>query len=245
MIGRDDQFSTKSAKETSLINLKLVDRERVSRRASHIPSGQSYRPDGTKPQAIGPSLTNVPLSDMNCDRRSTSAIRVNCISNALPARNENNLRAVSSSMMRMPADNPLRERRSSSVTIRRSSTTFNASSVTDASRPLLFGSRAPEVIIKKKKLYNTQVTSVSTVIYDENWASKQTKSYTDCLNQMFLSSLGSLSASGEMDVTAGHSNRSDGEAILVRTAEATVFCLTPFYLSSILDILISCYSRIF
>jgi hypothetical protein len=114
-------------------------------------------------------------------------------------------------MMRIPADNPIRERRSSSVTVRRASTLSTVLSVTDAPRPIPLGSRAPEIIVKKTKLYNTQVTSVSSVIYDENWASKQTKSYTDCLNQIFLSSLGSQSGSSEMDVPTGLSSWSDGE----------------------------------
>jgi exopolysaccharide biosynthesis predicted pyruvyltransferase EpsI len=62
--------------------------------------------------------------------------------------------------------------------------------------------------LKKKKHYNTQVTSVSSVIYDENWASKQTNSYTDWLNHIFFNSLGSNNSSGSQagQVALGNSD---------------------------------------
>lgn len=226
MIARDIPILTKSTKNVPLSNMQLDERARESRRASNIPSGRS---DSNKPHAIGSSLARMSLNDMNYERRSSSAIGIRHFSSASSAHNENNMRATSSSMMRMPTDNPIRERRSSSVTVRRPSTIFV---VTDAPRPLPLGSRAPEIIVKKKILYNTQVTSVSSVIYDENWASKQTKSYTDCLNQIFSSSLGSQSNNSEMDVPTGLSSWSDGEATFVLLMlMLMLFSSTLFYSS--------------
>lgn len=56
-------------------------------------------------------------------------------------------------------------------------------------RPPTFGSRAPEVKQKKKMVYNSQITSVSSAIYDENWASKQADSFIDWANSVFLTSM--------------------------------------------------------
>lgn len=102
------------------------------------------------------------------------------------------------------------ERRGSSVTSRRCSTLLS-SSMDDLPKLYPLGSRAPEVFAKRKKLYNTQVTSVASVIYDENWASKQTKSYTDWLNHVFFASMGSHSISvSETDGVAAQALGSEG-----------------------------------
>lgn len=103
-----------------------------------------------------------------------------------------------SNLSRVMTSDRQSEAKSSSANSRRTSSLSSSSSSApaDISKPPLFGSRASEVGLKKKKLYNTQVTSVSSVIYDENWASKQTNSYTNWLNHIFFNSLGSNNSTG-------------------------------------------------
>lgn len=56
-------------------------------------------------------------------------------------------------------------------------------------KPPTFGSRAPEVKLKKKIQYNSQITSVSSAIYDENWASKQANGFKEWANYIFSTSI--------------------------------------------------------
>ena len=56
-------------------------------------------------------------------------------------------------------------------------------------KPPTFGSRAPELKLKKKVLYNSQITSVSSAIYDENWASKQADGFKEWANCIFSTSI--------------------------------------------------------
>jgi hypothetical protein len=153
--------------------------------------------------------SRMPLTEIPAERRSTTAI---CAS-------ENNTLSEIKQSKPMPYSNLSRiitsdrqsEAKSLSANSRRTSSLSSSSSSSasaDISKPPLFGSRAPEIGLKKKKHYNTQVTSVSSVIYDENWASKQTNSYTDWLNHIFFNSLGSNNSSGSQagQVALGNSD---------------------------------------
>lgn len=190
--------------QQSLIALSLCDEpveKTINEKSSSIrPSRIAVRKppiekvkDAKSKTLSGTSRT--PLTEISAERRTAAAV---CVT-------ENNTLSEIKQSKPLPYSNLSRiitsdrqsEAKSLSANSRRTSSLSTSSSASaDVSKPPLFGSRAPEIGLKKKKLYNTQVTSVSSVIYDENWASKQTNSYTDWLNHIFYNSLGFNNSSG-------------------------------------------------
>jgi hypothetical protein len=139
--------------------------------------------------------SRMPLTEISAGIRTTTAI---CVpeNNTLSEIKQSKQLPYSNLSRIIPSDRQSEAKSLAANSRRTSSLSSSSSASSDISKPPLFGSRAPEIGPKKKKLYNTQVTSVSSVIYDENWASKQTNSYTDWLNHIFFNSLGSNNSSG-------------------------------------------------
>lgn len=181
----------------------------ANRRVSSIPCASSVTVRDI------PFPSRIPLSDKPREKRSSSVCASRRVSSFLLTPSVTNRDASlhpGSGSTRIPLSDKPREKRSSSVCAsRRVSNVPSEGANAEGSKPTPFRSRTPEVRIQKKKLFNSQVTSVTSVIYDENWASKQTKSYTEWLNHVFTSSLGtSSSASHEIDSTELLSNGYEG-----------------------------------
>lgn len=74
-------------------------------------------------------------------------------------------------------------------------------------KPFPMGKRIPESKRKIEKKYNINTTSINSAVYDENWAIKQTSSFTDWMNFTFSASLESPSlSSDDVSVTLSEGN---------------------------------------
>jgi hypothetical protein len=74
-------------------------------------------------------------------------------------------------------------------------------------KPFPMGKKAAEPKKKIEKKYNINTTSINNAVYDENWATKQTNSFTDWMNFTFSSSLESPSLSNDdMSATLNEGN---------------------------------------
>lgn len=175
---------------------KTINEQSSSKRPSRIAVRKPpiEKVKDTKSKTLS-GTSRMPLTEIPAERRTTTAISLP--ENSTLSEIKQSKPLPYSNLSRIITSDRQIETKSLSANSRRTSSLSSSSSASaDISKPPLFGSRAPEIGLKKKKLYNTQVTSVSSVIYDENWASKQTNSYTDWLNHIFFNSLGSNNSSG-------------------------------------------------
>jgi hypothetical protein len=76
-------------------------------------------------------------------------------------------------------------------------------------KPFHMGKRAAEPKKKIDKKYNVNTTSINKAVYDENWATKQTNSFTDWMNFTFSSSLESPSLSND-DISVANEGNIEG-----------------------------------
>ena len=160
--------------------------------------------------------SRMPLTEIPTEKRTFSATAP--LENNILSEIKESKPLPYSNLSRILTSDRQSEGKSLSANSRRNSSISSSSgaAVADISKPPLFGSRAPEIGLKKKRVYNTQVTSVSSVIYDENWASKKTKSYTDWLNHIFFNSLGSNnSSSNQCNPVVLVNNEIEGMHVLI------------------------------
>lgn len=68
--------------------------------------------------------------------------------------------------------------------------------------PLSVVTKIPDMKKKAAKSYNVNLTSIDSAVYDENWATKQTNSFTDWMNFTFSNSLESPALNGEEAIIA-------------------------------------------